>query len=474
MGTKDIWESAEYAANYLWFITQSKQCPKCSAPIQKVDGCNHMKCAAKGCRHEFCWICLTPWSKHGSETGGFWRCNRFETEEEAANRAASATANATTTTGSTAAASGYTIVTSSATTVPATSATCATGSSKTTTVAATTANPTSALTTRSTNVDQSSIAKPVGGKICHNTAIPQPTTGPNTTTAPAVGSNPTAEQQIIGLQTGKIPRSKAQAIVASSKNVNNAQIPENNPAISNSTSTPPSNGSGSSNTEVASGNNTNKENNAQTPSAPQQNMVQPRPYRIVKSQRERTADLHKFLHYYSRYYNHKLSMKLEQPLLDQAQEKVAALLKSFNHSGDLQDNLAEMCDGEDDPENEQRRHLTFLERAIKELILTRKVCFWSNSFYAFWLNARMYIETGLRWVSYPDLRHVAGTCLFSRSKIVKRWFEKMSNKRVFSRGGGGMVIAPCSKQVVSAEYFHKDIKMDPHGPPTLDLRQCDR
>ncbi|KAA6390093.1 MAG: putative E3 ubiquitin-protein ligase ariadne-1, partial [Streblomastix strix] len=57
-----------------WLIANSKPCPKCKAHIQKNQGCNHMTCSQ--CKHEFCWICLGNWSDHGSQTGGFYNCNR--------------------------------------------------------------------------------------------------------------------------------------------------------------------------------------------------------------------------------------------------------------------------------------------------------------------------------------------------------------------------------------------------------------
>lgn len=39
--------TAEYeeAANSLWLVTNSKPCPNCNSPIQKNEGCNHMKCS---------------------------------------------------------------------------------------------------------------------------------------------------------------------------------------------------------------------------------------------------------------------------------------------------------------------------------------------------------------------------------------------------------------------------------------------
>ena len=39
-----------------WLNSNSKQCPTCSSHIQKIDGCNKMKCTK--CRCYFCWICM--------------------------------------------------------------------------------------------------------------------------------------------------------------------------------------------------------------------------------------------------------------------------------------------------------------------------------------------------------------------------------------------------------------------------------
>lgn len=30
------------------------------------------------CKHDFCWVCLEPWKKHSTATGGYFRCNRYE------------------------------------------------------------------------------------------------------------------------------------------------------------------------------------------------------------------------------------------------------------------------------------------------------------------------------------------------------------------------------------------------------------
>jgi ariadne-1 len=36
---------------------------------------------AGGCGHEFCWLCRGPWTEHGSSTGGYYACNKYESSE---------------------------------------------------------------------------------------------------------------------------------------------------------------------------------------------------------------------------------------------------------------------------------------------------------------------------------------------------------------------------------------------------------
>uniref|UniRef100_A0A915DJL1 RBR-type E3 ubiquitin transferase n=1 Tax=Ditylenchus dipsaci TaxID=166011 RepID=A0A915DJL1_9BILA len=63
-------------ANYI--MANTKECPKCKGIIEKNGGCNHMTCKNLNCCNEFCWICLGPWSEHGS---GYYSCNRFNDEQ---------------------------------------------------------------------------------------------------------------------------------------------------------------------------------------------------------------------------------------------------------------------------------------------------------------------------------------------------------------------------------------------------------
>ncbi|XP_060081495.1 ankyrin repeat and IBR domain-containing protein 1-like [Ylistrum balloti] len=69
-------KDTESAANCLWLVTNSKPCPNCKSPIQKNEGCNHMKCSK--CKFDFCWVCLDQWKRHNSSTGGYFKCNRYE------------------------------------------------------------------------------------------------------------------------------------------------------------------------------------------------------------------------------------------------------------------------------------------------------------------------------------------------------------------------------------------------------------
>ena len=72
--------SAE-SENLNWILAHTKACPKCKRPIEKNQGCMHMTCSQ--CRHNFCWLCEAPWSDHGERTGGFYACNRYETQRKA-------------------------------------------------------------------------------------------------------------------------------------------------------------------------------------------------------------------------------------------------------------------------------------------------------------------------------------------------------------------------------------------------------
>lgn len=58
-----------------WLAVNTKDCPKCHTSIEKNGGCNHMTCFK--CKYEFCWVCMGPWAQHGSDTGGYYQCNKY-------------------------------------------------------------------------------------------------------------------------------------------------------------------------------------------------------------------------------------------------------------------------------------------------------------------------------------------------------------------------------------------------------------
>ncbi|ETW04230.1 hypothetical protein H310_04567 [Aphanomyces invadans] len=59
-----------------WILANTKKCPKCAIRIEKNQGCNHMTC--RSCKYEFCWTCMDVWSNHNANTGGYYKCNRYD------------------------------------------------------------------------------------------------------------------------------------------------------------------------------------------------------------------------------------------------------------------------------------------------------------------------------------------------------------------------------------------------------------
>jgi len=58
-----------------WISSNTKDCPKCSNPIEKNGGCNHMICYHGQCKYNFCWMCLGDWKKH---QGSGYDCNAYK------------------------------------------------------------------------------------------------------------------------------------------------------------------------------------------------------------------------------------------------------------------------------------------------------------------------------------------------------------------------------------------------------------
>ncbi|KAF8727104.1 hypothetical protein HU200_019610 [Digitaria exilis] len=58
------------SASATWVLANTKHCPKCRRPIEKNQGCNHMRCRAP-CNHYFCWICLEPLGRGHTSCNGY-------------------------------------------------------------------------------------------------------------------------------------------------------------------------------------------------------------------------------------------------------------------------------------------------------------------------------------------------------------------------------------------------------------------
>lgn len=64
-----------------WILVNTKRCPQCNVRIEKNQGCNHMTC--KHCKFEFCWVCLGDWKEHNQNSGGYYKCNKYDKKTNA-------------------------------------------------------------------------------------------------------------------------------------------------------------------------------------------------------------------------------------------------------------------------------------------------------------------------------------------------------------------------------------------------------
>ncbi|KAM9694571.1 E3 ubiquitin-protein ligase RNF14 isoform 1-T3 [Trichechus inunguis] len=60
-GKRVIQKALEEVESTEWLEKNSKSCPCCGTPIEKLDGCNKMTCT--GCMQYFCWICMGSLSR---------------------------------------------------------------------------------------------------------------------------------------------------------------------------------------------------------------------------------------------------------------------------------------------------------------------------------------------------------------------------------------------------------------------------
>jgi len=79
----DKWlqKASDESENVKWLKANTKNCPKCRSPIEKNGGCMHMTCKTSSCGYEFCWLCRGPWNEHGTNTGGYYQCNKYDASD---------------------------------------------------------------------------------------------------------------------------------------------------------------------------------------------------------------------------------------------------------------------------------------------------------------------------------------------------------------------------------------------------------
>ncbi|TID30603.1 hypothetical protein CANINC_000758 [Pichia inconspicua] len=70
-----------------WLESNTKDCPKCSALIEKNGGCNHMTC--RKCHWQFCWVCMGDWANHCNN----YRCGQYVATDKDESSAANARAS---------------------------------------------------------------------------------------------------------------------------------------------------------------------------------------------------------------------------------------------------------------------------------------------------------------------------------------------------------------------------------------------
>ncbi|KAM3664443.1 E3 ubiquitin-protein ligase RNF14 isoform 2-T7 [Ammospiza maritima maritima] len=60
-GKRMFQKTLEEMESEKWLVKNSKSCPCCRTPIEKLDGCNKMTCTA--CMQYFCWVCMRSLSR---------------------------------------------------------------------------------------------------------------------------------------------------------------------------------------------------------------------------------------------------------------------------------------------------------------------------------------------------------------------------------------------------------------------------